>query len=209
MKVIKKTNITEINDCKEKLIKEGKKEVDGFYDINSLWKTVKKMKNFNDFAVFNGKILVFEENDTITEDDLFLAILGKTKKQHEDENKKWLKEYQDKEEAWKKQIPSLIPVYIEKGHKIIDEKYWKTYDSAVPIFLNSIYHEYILDCIIEIIELSKNNETFEKIENKFYEQGHSGATYNLTRRFFAEISDFGKNFYEYCLKKEENWKNQQ
>ena len=208
MKIIQK-KLENIDDFKEKLLNEGKEEITGFYDIKSFYEIVQrdyfKKNNFNCFAVFNDKIFIFEENDNITENDLFIAIVGKTKKQYEDEQTKWINDLIEKEKIWKEKVPSLIPVYIEKGHNVIDEKYWKIYDEYVPVCLNGMYHEYILDSVLEFIEVANNNSSLEEIDNKFYEQGHSGRTYDLTKFLFKEISEKGKEFYKFRSEKDKTF----
>lgn len=206
---IDKSNCTydEIDSFKKELNLQEYHEIIHFYSIDELWNEIKRNATSNIFkkyfACFNGKFILFEkDNFNMKEDDVYKFITGLTKKEKEEKEKELIDEYHRKENEWKKKIPSLIPEYIEKGHKILDEKYWDIWEKCVPIRLDDLYHGFELDACLEIIEMSNQGKTFEDIEKKFYEQGHSGMSYSLTRAMFKELSDKGKEFYEWSIKKE-------
>lgn len=46
---------------------------------------------------------------------------------------------------------STVEYYVEKGHELLDKKYWKDWDEIVPIRLNDLYHGMELKCCLEIV----------------------------------------------------------
>lgn len=188
----------EIEKFNTKLRKEHYFEITGFWNISELCKEIQiripaKRKMF---AVFNGKFIILEEGQSITKDEIYKFITGKTEQENKDENEKWLKEKEEEENKWKEKIPSLIPEYVDKLKKLIDKKYHSVIYDYVNYGLNSIYHEFLIEAIIEILEYEKD-KSFEEIKKKFYEQGHSGMSYNITVAMFRNLSDRGKEFYEW------------
>ena len=97
---------------------------------------------------FNGQKL----DSTMTLDDMFKAVTGRAKAEHE----KLLKEQQDKykqeEQKHKESIPSLVAEYIERGHKL-NESTWDAWDECVPVRLNDLYRGMELDYTLRLVEM--------------------------------------------------------
>lgn len=140
---------------------------------------------FNDVMLYSDKV---------TMDSAYLAVTGKTKKECEEANENWRKEYERKEAEHKANIPKLIPLYIEKGHKILKEKYWELWDKCVPARLDDLYNGMELDCSLEIIKILQDENDFEKAKEVFYNHGHSYMSGCSTARLIYNLCDNGKEF---------------
>ena len=197
-------NIDELTKFEKELKDRCISEIYGFLNLEQLWDSIQnciKHKVFNVFFAFNGKYIILED-DNISEDEVYKFICGKTKEQKKIEDDNWLAEYQRKEKQWKDKIPFLTKEYEEKGRRIIAEKYWLKWEELVPIRLNDIYHGFDLDAVLQLIEIANNNESLQNIYKKMFEQGHSGFTYFTVLGMFKELSDVGKQFYDFVSKKE-------
>ena len=189
----------EIEEIVRKYRENGYYEIKGFNDISQFWLDllhIQKACKRKCFADFNGKFIILEEDENITEDELYKFILGKTKSEQEQANQEWLEEYQRKEREWNEKVPFLIPAYTACLKDVIDEKYHFLAKKYVSECLNSIYHEYLIKSLIELLEFSKD-KTFEEIQEKLYEQGHSGMSYSIVINLFKNLSDKGKEYFEW------------
>lgn len=195
----------EIQQFEKILVNEGKKEITGFFHISQFCQLIQNSINNNDFncfAQFNGSYVILEQYDKMDEDALYMFITGRTKKQFYDEHERMMQEYKKEQEKWGQQADLLVPEYIKKGHNVLDKKYWELWDKCVPIRLHDLYHGMELDHVLQIIKMSNCNATFQEIEKKFSEQGHSYMSYSLTRMMFKELCDRGKQFYQWSVSKE-------
>jgi len=143
---------------------------------------------------FNGHIFY---SDTVTLDGAYLEVCGKTYSQTEEDNRKWRENYKREEEEFKKTIPKLTIEWIEKGHKILDEKYWKFWDEIVPIRLDDLYRGMELRCCLDIVERLNNGCTLKEAKKIIEDQNHSGMSYGLVRNMVANFCKQGKEFFEY------------
>lgn len=197
-------SMEEIANYEKSLIDQGYFEFENFWNIDELWKDIKGFRNRSNkkcFALFNDKFILIEENENITEDDLYKYITGKSKQENILASKKWLEEQNKKKEDYDNKIPKLVIEYREKLKNVLDEKYYDKIDKYLEDSLRTIYREYLIESLIEIIGYSKD-KTLEEIEKKLLEQGHSGMSFNIVIKLFKEFSDKGKEFYQYYIEKE-------
>ena len=202
---IDRTNFTfgENNDFEKELKEKGYFENWNFFNIEELWNEVVeclKNKRFNRFFCFNGKYIVLSDNK-ISKDDIYLFILGKTEKEYKEYCKEQKIKYDRELKEYKTKIPELKRKYEQIGKELIDEKFHEEWLKDIEICLNGIYREYLLDCFIEIIKMSNDGATFEEIKNKFYDQGHSGSSYTLTKLLYRDLSERGKDFFKWINEK--------
>lgn len=186
---INNNNLTcqEIIDYEKNLKSQGLKENNNFFNVNELWQQIQyHIKNnlFHYFFEFNGKYIILENND-IMENDIYLFILGKSKKEYQQciyENKiiydRELKDFNEK-------IPALKILY--KNYQNIKPEYYNNWINIIDASLNSIYRNYILDCIIEILDME--NPSLQDVKNKLDQQGHSGNSYDLTVYMLKQVSN--------------------
>lgn len=140
---------------------------------------------------FNGVMLY---SDTVTTDSAYLAVTGKTKKEFDDYLEEQHREYERQEAEHKAKIPTLIPMYIEKGRKLLKEKYWKLWEQCVPIRLDDLYHGWELDCCLDVVKVLQEESDFGKAKEMFEGQGHSGMSAGLTMSMIVFFCDNGKDF---------------
>ena len=156
---------------------------------------VKILKQSDELAYvnFNGVNLY---SDTVTIDDAYKAITGMTQAEFAEKQRKERDEWTRKEEEHKKKIPELTKQWIEKGHSILDEKYWKTWDEVVPIRLSDLYQGMELGCTLAIVEKLNAGCDFAEARELFDGQGHSGMSAGLMFAMLRAFCDRGDAFVE-------------
>ena len=143
---------------------------------------------------FNGHMLY---SDSVTVDDAYVKILGKTKVEFDKEQEEWRERYKREEEEYKTKIPQLSKDWIENGHKILNEKYWDKWSECVPFRLNDLYKGMELKCCLDIVEALNNNCALEKAKEIIESQGHSGMPFSLVRAMVETFCDRCQEFAEY------------
>ena len=83
---------------------------------------------------------------------------------------------------------------IEKGHKILDKKYWKEWDDIVPKCCKSIYAGEDLVACLQIIDLINQNKSYKYVEHVFIKQNHSGLSAYEVKELVINFCDKGKNY---------------
>lgn len=142
-------------------------------------------------ADFNGHTLY---SDTVTVDGAYLEITGKTKAEWDEERERQRRELIREQEEYEAKIPELSKEWIEKGHKILDEKYWTKWDECVPIRLGDLYRGMELKACLDIIEPLNNGCDLEKAKEIIESQGHSGMSFGLVRAMVRAFCDRGEEF---------------
>jgi len=84
--------------------------------------------------------------------------------------------------------------WIEEGHKIIDEKYWKDWDKCVPIRLDDLYHGMELGCCLEIVKALNEGCDLSHALKLMEAQNHSGMSWGLVRSMIYSFCDRGEEF---------------
>ena len=143
---------------------------------------------------FNGTILY---SDTVTVDNAYMAICGKSKAELDRQQEEWRDEQRRKDEEHKARIPELIEEWKEKGHKILDEKYWSWWDEILPIRLGDLYKGMELGMCLDIVSILNNGCALDDAKTVIDNQGHSYMSYHLVRNMVAELCDRGKAFAEF------------
>ena len=136
-----------------------------------------------------------------TIDENYKIYTGMTRDESIAESERLRAEYREQakreEQEFKAQIPQLIEENIRKGHEILDEKYWNEWDEVVPIRLNDLYRGMELGATLELVKLLNEGEEFEKVNEVFKAQGHSGMSYSLMKSMVSTFCDRGKEFFEW------------
>ena len=143
---------------------------------------------------FNGCTLY---SDTVTVDGAYLEIVGKTKTEFDKSQEEWRKNLIREEEEYKAKIPELSKEWIEKGHEILDKKYWSYWDECVPIRLLDLYHGMELECCLDIVEKLNNGCSLEEAKKIIGSQGHSGMSFGFVKAMVREFCDRGEEFSKY------------
>lgn len=170
------------------------KEIEfGFGDIES---AVKKLKSHNELVCgsFNGTILYSDIDDL---NSAYKKITGKTKSEFDEAARIEKEKYEKRQREHKEAIPKLTIEWIEKGNKILDEKYRELWAKCVPIRLGDLYQGMELGNCLEIVEQLNNGKELEEVKPLIENQGHSGMSFGLVCSMVKSFCDRGSEFSDY------------
>lgn len=145
-------------------------------------------------ASFNGKMLYSDIDDV---DSAYVKITGINKSEFDAKLKAEHERHLEEEKIYKDSIPQLTEEWIEKGEKILDEKYMDLWIKCVPIRLNDLYHGFELGCCLDIVSVLNESGDFKKAKDIFEEQGHSGMSFGLVCSMLKSFCDKGNAFVNY------------
>lgn len=126
-----------------------------------------------------------------------IEITGKTKAEYDAEAKAANDRYEEEERKHKEAIPKLTKEWIEKGKKILDEKYHETWEICVPIRLGDIYRGMELGATLDIVKELNAGCELEVAKGIIEGQGHSGTSFGLVCSMVKSFCDRGKEFFNY------------
>lgn len=136
-------------------------------------------------------------SDTVTMDDAYLQIVGKTKAQHDDSvEEQQLKDKQELKDHEEK-IPELTEHWITKGNEVLSEDRHQRWADCVPIRLGDLYRGMELGCCLDIVKILNDGGTLEAAKAEIEKQGHSGMSFGLVCAMVNTFADRGKEFAEY------------
>lgn len=178
-------------------MKKNYKEID--YLGNNIESTVKSLIKYKEkgelvCTEFNGVMLY---SDTVTMDDAYISITGKTKAERDKAHQEWIENYEKAEREYQKSIPSLTEPWKNKGREILSESKWEYWDRIVPIRLGDLYHGMELGCCLDIVKILNNNGTLDEAKAMIDSQDHSGMSYGLVCSMVREFCDRGQEFVDY------------
>jgi len=146
------------------------------------------------YVDFNGTTLY---SDTVTMDDAYLKITGKTKAKFDKAQQDWHDNYEREEREFKEQIPKLTEEWKKKGREILAEDKWDYWDEIVPTRLGDLYHGWELGCCLDIVKILNDGGSLEEAKQEIEKQGHSGMSWGLVRLMVKEFCERGEEFVEY------------
>lgn len=165
------------------------------WDIESAVRGLLKYKNEGKLisTEFNGVMLY---SDTVTLDDAYKSVTGKTKAEF-DESIKKIKEKDEKERIkYEEQIPELIESWTKKGREILTKDKWDLWEEVVPIRLGDLYRGMELKACLDIVK-TLNSGTLEEAKVMIEGQDHSGMSFSLVCSMVKEFSPRGDEFAEF------------
>lgn len=139
---------------------------------------------------FNGHSLY---SDTVTMDNAYLEVIGKSKEDWDKEKYERSEELKKRKEEYKQKIPQLTKEWIEKGHQILEDKFWDAWDKCVPIRLDDLYEGMELGMCLDIIT-TINEKSLEEAVEVMKSQGHSGMSWGLMKSMVKSFSEKGEEF---------------
>lgn len=146
------------------------------------------------FITFNGQKL-YSDIDTV--DTAYQKITGKTKAEFDEAERKRDDEYKEQQRKHKEAIPELTKQWIEKGNKILDEKYRETWAKCVPIRLDDLYQGMELQMCLDLVLELNNGCTLDEAKTIIENQGHSGMSFGLVCSMVKSFCDRGVEFSSY------------
>ena len=170
-----------------------------FFIGESIETAVNKLLSFKEKGIlvcgdFNGTILY---SDTVTMDDAYLSIAGKTKAEFDKAQQEWREEFERKEKEHEAKIPQLSEEWSKKGREILSEDKWERWDKIVPIRLGDMYRGMELGASLDIIQILNSNGTLDEAKEMIENQGHSGASFGLVCGMVKEFCERGSEFVDY------------
>ncbi len=173
--------------------KKYKKIELGFGNIESTIKELKSHKKLV-FGTFNGHKLYSDIDDV---NSAYLKIVGQSKEEFDADRKLEHEKYLEDKRKHKEAIPQLIIEWIEKGNKILDEKYRELWAECVPIRLGDLYEGMELGACLDIVLELNNNCTLDEAKIIIESQGHSGMSFGLVCSMVKSFCDRGQEFVDF------------
>lgn len=143
---------------------------------------------------FNGIVLY---SDTVTMDNAYSEITGKTKGDFDKGQQEWKENYNKEEREHKERIPRLSKAYTKIGREVLTEDKWEYWDKIVPIRLGDLYHGMELGNCLDIVKILNNNGTLDEAKKEIEKQNHSGMSYGLVCNMVKEFCSRGLEFVNY------------
>lgn len=153
-----------------------------------------KNKNILACGNFNGTTLY---SDTVTMDEAYKKITGKTKTEFDKAQQDWRDNYKKEQEEYKGKIPELTLLWQKKGREVLTEDKWEYWNKIVPIRLADLYQGMELGNCLDIVKILNNNGTFDEAKKEIEKQGHSGMSFGLVCSMVKEFCERGNEFVEY------------
>ena len=178
----------------KRIMKKVYKEIEfGFGNIES---AVKELKSHKELVCgsFNGEMLYSDIDDL---DSTYVKVTGKTKAECDEAERKRNEEYQEQKRKHEEAITELTKEWVEKGKKILDEKYLELWNKCVPIRLGDLYQGMELGNCLEIVEHLNKGEELEKVKPLIENQGHSGMSFGIVCSMVNSFCDRGTEFTAY------------
>ena len=177
--------------------KHEHKELNNFYGstIEDAVNTLLEHRKAGELACinFNGTMLY---SDSVTMDGAYKEITGMTRADFQSAQRARLEAWERGEAEHKAKIPQLTLEWEEKGHSVLDKKYWDLWDRCVPIRLSDLYRGMELGCTLEIVEKLNAGCDFSEALDILNGQGHSGMSYSLMCSMIMSFCDRGTAFME-------------
>lgn len=174
-------------------------QITNFWDIEQMHLALHQFKFDNPdkkgYAEFNGFIF-FTDDDDLTIDHFYQTICGEPKAEHKAKQDQWLKDYSKRDLLQNTTNCELISSFIINGLQILPPEHYEKWIKIVPVRVMDLYHGWDLDNFLELY-IALQNETFESVKDRFYEQGHSGGSASIILGMLKEFSPKGKEFFEF------------
>lgn len=105
----------------------------------------------------------------------------------------------EREEEHKQKVIQLTKEWIERGHQVLEQKYWSAWDKCVPIRLSDLYEGMELGMCLDIIKVINEKSLQEAVE-VMKSQGHSGMSWGLMKSMVRSFSDRGEEFIDFRVR---------
>lgn len=175
------------------------KELDSVVLGMTLDSVVKLLQEYNK----KGQLYKFDFNgvtlysDTVTMDNAYLTVLGKTKEEFDESQRLWRERIEEEDRKHKDSVPQLTEYWIKQGKEVLTQDKWERWSEIVPIRVNDLYKGMELGQCLKLIKILNNENSFEEAKEELNNQGHSGMSYGLMKSMIAEFSGKGEEFLEY------------
>lgn len=160
---------------------------------------IKELQEFKEngilvYGEFNGKKLYSDIDDL---DSAYKKITGKTKSEFDAEMEAENERYKEEQKKHKDSIPELTKEWIERGNKILDEKYHEEWAKCVPVRLGDLYRGMELGATLDIVKELNSGCDLDVAKAIIEGQGHSGMSFGLVCSMVKFFCDRGTEFFNY------------
>ena len=168
-------------------------------DVVDTFNSLKRISSESFFVTFNGVKLY--STDNLTLDDVYKKVIGYTKSEVEENERKWHKTVAD----CKKQAESMIEQRYEEGKKYIYPERFEKWKEWLEFRARSASFDpesvKYPDVIIECLRRLENGEDFESVFE--FVKNSSEMDYSMgTASVLCDFSNVGPEYFEYVWKKE-------
>lgn len=144
------------------------------------------------FGKFNGRTLY----STDTVDEAYMKVLGKTKAEFEEGQRKRREEYVRAEREHQARIPQLTEKYRNEARGLVLDSELEYWDKIVPIRLGDLYHGMELQQVLDCCKIMRDQSLvlsarLEKAYDVFMAAGHSGMSASLTMAMLRRFCPHG------------------
>lgn len=180
-------------------MKETKYKVISFSLGTTIDNAVKELLTWKRLGVptkgkFNDHWLYSDKDDL---ESAYKKVLGQTKAEVDEEERKREEKYTEEKRKHKEAIPTLTAEWIEKGKEILSEKYLEDWKRCVPIRLLDLYQGAELKCCLDIVKELNAGCELEKAHGIFKSQGHSGMSSGLVLSMLKSFCDRGIEYVDW------------
>lgn len=147
---------------------------------------------------FNGHTITSQ----MTLDKCYKVIVGKSKEEFMDEQRKRQERYEKEEREHQQHIPEKVEEYKEKAKGLIKEGEWDYFVKILPIRVGDLYHGMEIQSMLDIIRVLLDNKedeaaALDEAVKVFEDQGHSGCSAGLVMGLVKRFSPvLGEEFVE-------------
>ena len=159
--------------------------------VNRLLEAKKQGKHA--YCVFNDTYLY---SDNVTMDSAYIEICGCTKEEYDKKVEEEILRCREKAALRQKEAIQNIPDKIERGRNLIYPFRFVEWARLVTDDAIALYHGCVTESVLEIMQAIEDNKSMNEIVHIFEEQGHSGMSASLTRKYVLTYSKNGYPFYE-------------
>ena len=151
------------------------------------------------FCEFNGKKIY----STDTVDEAYMKVLGKTKTEFDEGQRKWKEDYDRAEREHQAKIPQLTEKYRNEARGLVLDSELEYWDKIVPIRLGDLYHGMELQQVLDCCKIMRDeslvfSERLEKAYDAFMAAGHSGMSASLTMAMLERFCPHGLELAKAC-----------
>ena len=145
------------------------------------------------YLSFNGTKLY---SSTVTMDNAYLKITGKTKAEFDKDQAEWLENSKKQSAEDKERAIADIPNAIERGKPFMYRQRHSSWAKVVEADANGIYHGLLVNNVIRLMEALENGASIDEAVKMMADQGHSGWSASLVNYIMLDHAKQGPEFYE-------------
>lgn len=137
---------------------------------------------------FNGKELTTE----MTLDECYLAVIGKTKAEVQEELREAEGAFKRRREEFLSHVQEYIDANIERARGLVSEEDFEDYKEVADVRFRDIYEGMEMNALLDILEVYRDTDgDIDSCKRLFDAQGHSGMSAQLTAALADKFVSLG------------------